>query len=74
MAIQIRNIIMNTVYINKKLAKKHFSHLYNNWISNEQKHYEEYFIIENANNIPTTKLKNHNYKDLRVIKDFFEIR
>ena len=56
----------------KKLAEKHFSHLYDNWISEEQKHYEEYFIVEGADDIPTSKLKNHNYKDLRVIKDFFE--
>ena len=56
----------------KKLAEKHFSHLYDNWINDEQKHYEEYFTVEGAENIPTFKLKNHNYKDLRVIKDFFE--
>ena len=56
----------------KKLAEKHFSHLYDNWISDEQKHYEEYFIVEGADDIPTSKLEKHNYKDLRVIKDFFE--
>ena len=59
---------------NKKLAEKHFGYLHDAWIGDEQKHYEEYFIVEGADNIPTSKLENHNYKDLRVIKDFFEER
>ena len=58
--------------MNKKLAEKHFSLLYDNWISEEQKSYEEYFGDENVDKIPTSKLKESNYKDLRVIKDFFE--
>ena len=56
----------------KKLAEKHFGYLHDNWISDEQKHYEEYFIVEGADDIPTSKLESHNYKVLRVIKDFFE--
>ena len=33
---------------------------------------EEYFGDENADKIPTSKLKESNYKDLRVLQDFFE--
>ena len=40
----------------KKLAEKHFGYLHDNWISDEQKHYEEYFIVEGADDIPTSKL------------------
>ena len=56
----------------KQLAKKHFNYLYNNWIMEEQKSYEEYFGDENANKIPTFKLKESNYKDLRIIQEFFK--
>ena len=56
----------------KKLAEKHFGYLHDAWIGEEQSHYEEHYDVECADNIPTSKLENHNYKDLRVIKDFFE--
>jgi len=58
--------------MNKQLAEKHFGYLHDNWIDDEQRNYEEYFRVEGANNIPTSKLKHHNYKDLRVIQEFFE--
>ena len=58
--------------MSKKLAEKHFSHLYDNWISDEQNHYEENYDVECADEIQTSLLEEHNYKDLRVIKDFFE--
>ena len=56
----------------KQLAEKHFGHLHDVWIGDEQKSYEEYFGDENADKIPTSKLKESNYKDLRVIQEFFE--
>jgi len=46
--------------------------LYDNWINDEQRHYQEYHEVECADKIPTSKLKDHNYKDLRVLKEFFE--
>ena len=56
----------------KQLAKKHFGMLHDNWIYEEQRHYQEYHEVECADEIPTSKLKDHNYKDLRVIQEFFE--
>jgi len=56
----------------KQLAEKHFGYLHDAWIGDEQKSYEEYFGDENADKIPTSKLKESNYKDLRVIQEFFE--
>ena len=56
----------------KQLAEKHFGMLYDNWIDDELKHYEEYYRVEDADLITTSRLEEHNYKDLRVIKDFFE--
>ena len=56
----------------KQLAEKHFGMLHDNWIGDEQRHYEEYYGVECADKIPTSKLKEHNYKDLRVIQKFFE--
>lgn len=58
--------------MNKQLAEKHFGYLHDAWINDEQKSYEEYFGDENADKIPTSKLKESNYKDLRVLQDFFE--
>ncbi len=45
--------------------------LHDNWIDDEQRHYQEYHEVECADEIPTSKLKDHNYKDLRVIQEFF---
>lgn len=56
----------------KQLAEKHFGMLYDNWIDDEQNHYEEYYDVECADEIPTSLLEEHNYKDLRVIQEFFE--
>ena len=56
----------------KQLAKKHFSMLHDYWIYEEQRHYQEYHEVECADEIPTSKLKDHSYKDLRVIQEFFE--
>ena len=56
----------------KQLAEKHFGMLHDNWIDDEQSHYEEYYGVECADKISTSKLKEHNYKDLRVIQEFFE--
>ena len=56
----------------KQLAEKHFGMLHDNWIGDEQRHYEEYYGVECADKISTSKLKEHTYKDLRVIQEFFE--
>ena len=58
--------------LDKQLAEKHFGYLYDAWIDNELKHYEEYYKVEDADLITTSRLEEGNYKDLRVIKDFFE--
>ena len=36
-------------------------------LKEEQRHYEEEYECENAHNIPTMKLEEHTYKDLRAI-------
>ena len=56
----------------KQLAKKHFDYLHDAWIDNELKHYEEYYKVEDADLITTSRLEEGNYKDLRVVKEFFE--
>jgi len=58
--------------LDKQLAEKHFGNLHDAWIGDEQRHYEEYHGVECADKIPTSKLKESNYKDLRVIQEFFE--
>ena len=58
--------------MNKLLAEKHFGHLQDNWMDDERRNYEECYEVKDANNIPTSKLKESNYKDLRVIQEFFE--
>ena len=56
----------------KQLAEKHFGNLHDAWIDDEQSHYEEHYDVECADEIPTSLLEEHNYKDLRVIQEFFE--
>ena len=56
--------------MSKQLAEKHFANLHAVWIYDEQKYYEEEHDVESADDIPTSKLKESNYKDLRVVKDF----
>ena len=58
--------------LDKQLAEKHFGMLYDNWIDDEQSHYEEYYKVEDADLITTSRLEEGNYKDLRVVKEFFE--
>jgi len=36
-------------------------------LAEEQRHYEEHYECEDAHNIPTSKLEEHIYKDLRAI-------
>ena len=43
---------------NKQLAEKHFGYLYDNWIDDELKHYEEYYRVEDADLITTSRLFN----------------
>ena len=57
---------------NFKQAKEHFNNLTSNWEYEEQKHYEEEHDVESADDIPTSKLEESNYKDLRVLIDYFE--
>ena len=56
----------------KQLAEKHFGYLYDNWIDDELKHYEEYYRVEDADLITTSRLEEGNYKDLRVVQEFFK--
>ena len=52
-------------------VEKHFENLENNWYKDELRHYAECFEEDNPEEIPTHLLKEHNYKDLRVLGDFF---
>ena len=58
--------------LDKQLAEKHFGYSHDAWIDNELKHYEEYYKVEDADLITTSRLEEGNYKDLRVLQDFFE--
>ena len=58
--------------LDKQLAEKHFGYLHDAWIDNELKHYEEYYKVEDADLITTSRLEEGTYKDLRVLQDFFE--
>jgi len=50
---------------------KHLQSLENNWLSEEIKHTGlDDDLEEIAETIPTAKLPNSNYKDLRVLRDF----
>ena len=62
---------MNT----KKQAKKHFENLANNWWQDELKYYLENFDTDSREaleNIPTSELEECNYKDLRILEDYFK--
>ena len=52
-------------------ARIAFRALYNNWFHDETKWYMENFDIENPEDIPTEKLENCNYKDLRILYEYF---
>tara|TARA_R100001129_G_scaffold146993_1_gene108432 strand:- start:36 stop:257 length:222 start_codon:yes stop_codon:yes gene_type:complete len=58
--------------LDKQLAKKHFDYLHDAWIDDELKHYEEYHKVEDADLITTSRLEEGNYKDLRVVQEFFK--
>ena len=57
--------------ITKEQAKQHLENLSENWYDDECEHYEIENDCENADNIPTNKLMPSNYKDLRVLQDYF---
>ena len=57
--------------ITKEQAKQHLENLSENWYDDECEHYEIENDCENADNIPTNNLMPSNYKDLRVLQDYF---
>ena len=59
--------------ITKEQAKKHLSNLIDNLLDSEETHYSEHFNIdyEQVDLIATEDLQEHNYKDLRVLQDYF---
>ena len=56
--------------ITKEQAKQHLENLSNNWYDDECEDYEIENDCEDADSIPTHKLKSHNYKDLRILEDY----
>ena len=59
--------------ITNELLQKHFMNLYHNWYKDEWKYYAEWEIIEgDPDDIPLEELKECNYKDLRILKVYFE--
>ncbi len=58
--------------ITKEQAKKHLSNLIDNLLDSEKTHYSEHFNIdyEQVDLTATEDLKEHNYKDLRVLQDY----
>ena len=57
--------------ITKEQAKQHLKNLSNNWYDDECKYYEIENDCENADSIQTNKLMSSNYKDLRILEDYF---
>ena len=51
-------------------ATKAYEALNYNWERDEERHYCETYDVDDAYDIPTSELKEHNYKDLRVLADF----
>ena len=56
--------------ITLKQARKAYEGLNYNWERDEERHYCETYDVDDAYDIPTLELKEHNYKDLRVLGDF----
>ena len=57
--------------VKKKDVKKHLNNLISNWFDDEKKDYASLHNVDFPDKINTEKLKKHNYKDLRVLKDYF---
>ena len=55
----------------KKQAKESFGNLLWDWEKDEERHYSEWNNVEEPNKIPTKKLLEHHYKDLRILKEYF---
>ena len=51
-------------------AIKAYEALNYNWERDEERHYCETYDVDDAYDIPTSKLKEHDYKNLRVLGDF----
>ena len=56
--------------ITLKQARKAYEGLNYNWERDEERHYCETYDVDDANDIPTSELKEHDYKNLRVLRDF----
>ena len=61
---QMIGVIMN--------IKKHFNNLYNNLIDSELTNYMESFNESDPTKKPVNQLKESNYKDLRILKNYFK--
>ena len=48
-----------------------FKALYVNWFHDETKWYMEIFDIENPEDIPTEDLEDSDYKNLRILYEYF---
>ena len=59
--------------LNKKTeVKKHLNNLTNNWLDDEKKDYSSLYNVDFPDEIKTKNLKEHNYKDLRVLIDYLK--
>ena len=62
----------------KEIIRKHLQNLNDNWYKDEMYDYAEQFLLDepehlqNPEYIRTEYLKEHNYKDLRMLIDYFE--
>jgi RIO-like serine/threonine protein kinase len=54
-----------------KQAKEVHDRLSDNLWGDEENHYCEVYDVDAPENIPTESLKNHAYRDLRVLDDYF---
>ena len=57
-----------------KQAKHSYEELSDNLWGIEETHYCEIYNVDAPENIPTESLKNHNYRNLRVLNDYFNKR
>jgi len=60
--------------ITKKQAQESLQTLLLNYEFDEKRHYSEWYNIEEPHKIPTNKLLEHHYKDLRILTEYFGLK
>ena len=54
-----------------KKARQAYERIIDKWWGDEERHYCETYDVDAPENISTENLKSHDYKNLRVLEDYF---